>query len=68
MYSGWNGPQRVHRSVIHVDIRDGKIWVQHDGTEDGIAQELIDAGIPPTQIVLAFHPPDQRNNTRFAVG
>ncbi|HEX7447902.1 MAG TPA: element excision factor XisI family protein [Pirellulales bacterium] len=31
---------------IHVDIRGGKIWIQHDGTEDGIADRLVEAGVP----------------------
>jgi hypothetical protein len=51
-----------------VDIRDDLVWIQHDGTEDGIANELVEAGIPREQIVLAFHPPDQRKRTSFATG
>ena len=35
MYAGWNGPYRIHGSVLHVDIRNGKVWIQHDGTEEG---------------------------------
>jgi hypothetical protein len=67
VYAGWNGSRRIHGSVIHVDIRDGKIWIQHDGTEDGIANELLEAGIPAEQIVLAFHHPRKRQFTGFAV-
>lgn len=26
-------------SVIHVDIRNGMVWIQHDGTASGIAEE-----------------------------
>ena len=36
MYAGWNGPYRIHGSVLHIDIRNGKVWIQHDGTEQGI--------------------------------
>jgi hypothetical protein len=68
IYAGWDGPRRIHGSVIHVDIRDGLIWIQHDGTEAGIADELIAAGIPRERIVLAFHPPRQRKHTPFATG
>jgi hypothetical protein len=67
MYAGWNGPYRIHGSVLHLDIRAGKIWIQHDGTEDGIAEELVKAGIPRDQIVLAFKPPEIRPHTDFAV-
>jgi hypothetical protein len=40
-----------------VDVRNGKIYVLHDGTEEGIANCLIEAGIPANQIVLCFHHP-----------
>src|SRR6185312_4596708 len=67
VYSGWDGWHRVHGSVIHVDIREGKVWIQHDGTESGITDELLEAGIPPEHIVLAFHHPDKRKHMPFAV-
>jgi hypothetical protein len=67
VYEGWNGFERVHGSVIHVDIRNDKVWIQHDGTEDGIAEELVDAGIPRDHIVLGFHLPEKRKYTEFAV-
>jgi len=68
MYAGWNGPYRIHGSVLHLDICQGKVWVQYDGTEDGIAEELVKAGIPREHIVLAFKSPDIRPYTGFAVG
>jgi XisI protein len=36
-------------------------------TEDGIAEELIAAGIPKQHIVLGFHEPEIRPHTGFAV-
>lgn len=66
MYSGWDGQHRIHGSVLHLDIRGGKIWVQHDGTYHGIANDLVEAGIPKDRIVLAFKPPDVRPYTEFA--
>ena len=67
MRSGWLNGNRVHGSLIHVDIRDGKFWIQHDGTEYGVANELLDAGIPHDRIVLAFRSPGMRELTDFAV-
>ncbi|MBI4675524.1 MAG: XisI protein [Chloroflexi bacterium] len=67
MYSGWSGYYRIHGSVIHIDIRDDKVWIQQDGTEDGIANELVKAGIPRDRIVLAFKDPELRKHTDFAV-
>jgi hypothetical protein len=67
MYAGWNGPYRIHGPVLHIDIRGGKVWIQSDGTEDGIADSLVEAGIPHDRIVLAFKSPDIRPYTDFAV-
>jgi hypothetical protein len=46
VHVGWDKKKRIHGSVIHIDIKDGKVWIQHDGTSDGIADELVEAGIP----------------------
>jgi len=57
----------VNGAVIHVDIIDDKIWIQHDGTEDGIALELEEAGIPKDKIVLGFKTLDIRKYTGYGV-
>jgi XisI protein len=67
MTVGWSTQKRVHYCLLHIDIIDGKIWIQRDGTEDGIAIELVMAGIPKDEIVLAFHPAEIRQHTEFAV-
>lgn len=64
---GWDGTKRVDVVLIHLDIIDGKIWIQYDGTEHGVARDLVTAGIPKDQIVLAFHPPNVRQYTEYAV-
>jgi hypothetical protein len=52
---------------VHVEIKGEKIWVQQDGTERGIATDLLAAGIPKDRIVLGFKPPHSRAHTQFAV-
>jgi hypothetical protein len=64
---GWNAGKRVHFLLVHIDIRDGKIWIEKDNTEDGIATELVQAGVPKSHIVLAFHSPEARKHTEYAV-
>jgi XisI protein len=64
---GWDGYERIHGCLLHVDIKDGKIWIQHDGTEEGIANRFVAWGVPKTDIVLAFHVPFRRQFTEFAV-
>jgi XisI protein len=68
MNVGWHGQRRVHGCVMHIDVKDGKIWIQHDGTEDGVANRLVAAGVPKDEIVLGFQSPFQRRHTEFAVG
>ena len=63
---GWEERRRIHDCTIHVDIIDGKVWVQQDGTEYGVAQELVDAGVPKDRIVLGFKSPELRKYTEFA--
>ena len=66
MNLGWDDG-RVHGCLVHVDLIDGKCWIQRDGTEDGIALDLEAAGIPKNHIVLAFRPPEVRPYTGYAV-
>jgi hypothetical protein len=67
MTLGWNLGKRVHFSLVHIDILNGKVWIEKDNTEDGVATELVQAGIPKTQIVLAFRSPEVRKLTEYAV-
>ncbi len=37
MNLGWDGHRRVYGCVLHLDIREGKIWVQQNMTERQVA-------------------------------
>ncbi len=65
---GWRQRQRVYGCLVHVDLKDEQIWIQHDGTEDGVANEFVALGVPKEDIVLAFHAPYKRPYTGFGVG
>ena len=64
--TGWDHTGRVHSVVFHVRICNDKVWVEWDGTESGIASELLEAGIPKSDIVLGFYRPERRTLTEFA--
>ncbi len=64
---GWDGDRRVHGCVLHLDIKDGKIWVQHNTTELRIAHELVGMEIPKEDIVLGFQAPYVREYTGFGI-
>ncbi|MGD1901240.1 MAG: element excision factor XisI family protein [Geitlerinemataceae cyanobacterium] len=64
---GWNGDRRVDRTMIFARLKNGKIWIETDETTDGIACDLMRAGIPNTEIVLGFLPPSKRPLSEFAI-
>jgi hypothetical protein len=53
--------------TVYVRIRDNKFWIEEDWTEEGIATDLVRAGVAKEDIVLAFHEPKMRHYTDFAV-
>jgi hypothetical protein len=65
--TGWDGPRSAYGVVIHLDIINGKIWLQCDNTNAVVADELERAGVPKKDIVLGFHPPEVRPLTEYAV-
>lgn len=67
MHEGWEKAHRVHGTIVHAEIRNGKIWIHYDGIEEGITDELIAAGVPKDCVVLAFQPPNVRSHTGYGV-
>jgi XisI protein len=67
VHAGWHKNRRKYGCLIHMDLKEGKIWIQHDGTEIGVANELVELGVPKDDIVLAYQPPYKRAYTTFAV-
>lgn len=64
---GWDGLKRVYHCFIHIDIKDGKVWIQRNMTEMDIAAELVEMGIAKEDIVLGLHPPYKRPYTGYGV-
>lgn len=67
MYIGWDRRRRVHGAIIHIRLHGDKIWIEYDGTQEGVGLALLEAGVPKEDIVLAFHSPEKRKYTEFAV-
>lgn len=57
MRIGWQDLKRVYHTVLHFDIKGGKIWLQQNTTDIDVGEELIDMGIPKQDIILAIYPP-----------
>ncbi len=66
---GWEKDRWMYASFVHIDVNtNGKVWLQHDGTDLRIADWLVQKGIPKSDIVLGFHAPSQRPDIpEFAV-
>ncbi len=67
MRVGWNGLSRVYHTVLHFDIKDGKVWLQQNTTDIDVGQELVEMGISKDDIVLGLHPPYKRPYTGYGV-
>ena len=64
---GWEGAQRVYYPIFHLDIKDGKIWVQEDASDSDLVGKLEEQGVEKSDIILAFHAPYTRPYTGYAV-
>lgn len=67
MRVGWQELTRVYHTVLHFDIKDGKIWLQQNTTDIDVGQELIDMDIPKEDIVLGLHPAYKRPYTGYGI-
>jgi hypothetical protein len=66
LINGWKNNRRIHGVIIHADIINGKIWIQRDGTEEGVATDLEAAGVPKSDIVLGWYDARTRQHTEYA--
>jgi XisI protein len=67
---GWQDILREYLPFVHIDLKsNGKVWIQHDGTDLKIALWLVEKGIPKHDIVLAFQSLNRRKQLpEFAAG
>jgi len=63
---GWHKGRFIYSPLLHFDIRDEKVWVQQNGTELEIADELILRGVLAKDVVLGFIPEPERVLMKYA--
>jgi len=66
LMTGWQEDHRIYGCLIHIDIINGKLWVQNDNTERGVVEDMARYGVPKEDIVLGFRHPDIRQYTGYA--
>ncbi|MEM6503112.1 MAG: XisI protein [Cyanobacteria bacterium P01_C01_bin.89] len=59
---GWQRGRRLCGPTILVRLLDGKVLLEADWTDFGVADDLIAAGIAEEDLVLAFQPPALRQS------
>ncbi|WP_013324910.1 XisI protein [Gloeothece verrucosa] len=64
---GWNKAKRVYFTVVHFDIKDGKIWLQKNATDLDPAEDLLEMGVDRQDIILGLQPPHKRPYTKYGV-
>lgn len=64
---GWNGHRRIYNCVLHLEIKEEKIWIQRNQTDTLIADKLIAKGVAPYDIILGLQPPYVREYTGLGV-
>jgi hypothetical protein len=64
---GWDRTGRTCANTVYIRISEGKIWVEEDMTEDGITQDLLEAGISRQDIILGFQHPQERSLGELAI-
>ena len=67
MRVGWKNLDRIYHTVLHFDIKGGKIWLQQNTTDVDVGQALQEMGIPKEDIVLGLHPAYKRPYTGYGV-
>ncbi|WP_204105468.1 MULTISPECIES: XisI protein [Spirulina sp. CCY15215] len=64
---GWDGQRRIYSAVIHIEIREGKIWIQRNQTDSPIADDLLARGVTREDIIVGLQPPEFRQYTGLGI-
>jgi hypothetical protein len=67
-FKGCLSPLQVYGTIIHIDIKDEKIWIQRHNTEINLADRLVESGVPKENIVIGLYSPFMRQFSGYAVG
>ncbi len=64
---GWTNGKRTRYVHAYLRIKDEKIRIETDLTEQGIATDLLNEDVPKADIILAFQEPSMRKYNEFAI-
>ena len=55
MRVGFDRVGRAHHILFHFRLQNGRVLIEHDGIEYGIARDLLAAGVAPEDIVFNMY-------------
>ena len=67
LYAGWHEDKQIFSVLFHFDIINEKIWIQRNNSDYDIIEDIENKGVPKSDIVLAFHAPQIRSFTDYAL-
>ena len=59
--------QYIILNSSYIQGKTGKIWIQQNMTEIDLGEELVKMGVPKSDIVIGFLPPEVREYSEYAV-
>lgn len=67
LMQGWQEDSYTFQCLFHLDIIDGKIWIQWNDTDYSIEEELLKQGVKANEIVIGVNHPKLRKYSDFAL-
>lgn len=65
---GWDeSGKRIFQPMIHLELLNGKIWIQENLTDLDIAKVFLEYDIEKSDIVLGLHSPGLRQFSEYAI-
>jgi hypothetical protein len=65
---GWDeSGSRIFQPIVHIELLNGKIWIQENMTDIDLAKALLKWGVEASDIVLGMHSASLRRFSEYAV-
>lgn len=64
---GWQNKVYKHYFLFHLEIIDGKIWLHENRTDIDIAKILVEKGIQPCDIFIAYLTKVEQKDSGYAM-
>ncbi|WP_017293567.1 XisI protein [Geminocystis herdmanii] len=67
IHLGWNGQKRIYSVLLHLEIKDDRVWIQENNTDISVSEILLEKGVNREDIILGLKPAFVRQYTGFGV-